>query len=311
MRTRWAGAAPSRAFVLASAVLVAALLAGCGAGDDGLAESTTTTTESAVPPSDAVAVEYVDYGYRVSGPLVAGGTLRLRNSGKELHMMGIGRLKPGRTLEDYRRLFTPGLAVRQADPTAAIVDMLGAPGNVVGPGQAVDLTVPDFRPGRYVLVCLLPTEGERTRHVSKGMLGELRMVDGDAPEPVADATYRMAPGKAVAGPAALKAGRHTLRFEAAPGSEGLAPTLARLAPGKTFADLDKAMDVFEGNDPPPVGAAGRLPGQIPFAGFDLGALKTFYLALDLTPGNWFISAADTDEPDRAGPGKETLGFTVS
>ncbi|HEX2064750.1 MAG TPA: hypothetical protein VHE80_10060, partial [Acidimicrobiales bacterium] len=99
--------------------------------------------------------------------------------------------------------------------------------------------------------------------------------------------------------------------EAAPGSEELAPTLARLAPGKTFADLDKAMDVFEGNDPPPVGAAGRLPGQIPFAGFDLGTLKTFYLALDLTPGNWFISAADTDQPDRPGAAKETLTIKVS
>lgn len=310
MRRGWAGAAPYRAVVVALAALLTAASAGCG--DDELVEpSSTTTTEWRVPPSPMVKIEYRDYGYTVGGPLVAGGTLQLRNSGKELHMMGVGRLKPRRTLEDYKRLFDPGLPVPQYDPTPLIVDMLGLPGNVMGPGQAVDLTVPDLRPGRYVLVCLLPTEGERARHATKGMIGELTVVEGDSPEPSADAIYRLEPGRAVAGPAALKAGRRTLRFEAEPGSEGLAPTLARLAPGRTFTDLDKAMDVFEGSDPPPVGAAGRLPGQIAFAGFDLGPLRTFYLALDLTPGNWFISAADTDQPAGAAPAKETLGVKVS
>ncbi|HEX2064663.1 MAG TPA: hypothetical protein VHE80_09610 [Acidimicrobiales bacterium] len=310
MRRGWAGAARRRAVVLAWAALFAAVSAGCGGGDDELVEPTTTTTESRVPPSPTVKIEYRDYGYTVGGPLVAGGTLQLRNSGKELHMMGVGRLKPRRTLEDYKRLFEPGLPAPQYDPTPAIVDMVGLPGNVISPGQAVDLTVPDLRPGRYVLVCLLPTEGQSVSHATKGMIGELRVVEGHVPEPSADATYRLEAGKAVAGPVALKAGRRTLHFEAEPGSEGLAPTLARLAPGRTFADLEKALDVFERNDPPPVGAAGRLPGQIPFAGFDLGPLRKFYLAVDLTPGTWFISAADTDRPDGA-TAKETLSIKVS
>ncbi len=76
-------------------------MAACGGGDDEEAESTTTTAP-AVQGADMVSIDMTDYAYSVSGPLTAGGMLRISNSGQELHMLGIGRLKPGVTIDQVR-----------------------------------------------------------------------------------------------------------------------------------------------------------------------------------------------------------------
>ena len=201
---------------------------------------------------------------------------------------------------------------QEQDPTAEVVDMIGLPGNLMGRGQSVELTVPTLAPGTYALVCFLPTEGEGTPHFAKGMVGQLEVVPGPAPAlPTADAIYRLAPDRAVDGPTTLTAGRHTLQFEAAPGSGQLEPVLAKLNQGATFQRLETALDnLFEGDDPPARGAAGRLPGQIVFGGQDLNEVTTFYLATDFTAGTYVIVAEDTDT-ERPGPPREMITVRVS
>ncbi len=344
----------ARLAALLATALFTTPLGACG-DDDEQAESTTTTAKES-SGSATVEIEYVDYGYAVSGPLVAGGTMQLKNSGKEFHMMGIGRLKPGKTLDDLKKVLaemgppgggageqgggeqsqtqpsestTTGAGQSQAgggqseedaggegeeqDPTAEVLEELGLPGNVMSPGESADVTVPDLQPGNYALVCFIPTEGEGAPHFTKGMLNELQVVEGDAPEPTADVTYKVTPGKAVEGPAMLTSGRHTLKFEAAAGSEQLEPQLGRLAPGKTFNDLDTELTkLFESEEPPPKGAAARVSsGQLPFAGFDLRNITKFYLALDFRPATYVLLAEDADKEDRAKPPKEMITITVT
>ena len=332
--------------------LVALGLAGCGDDDD--EKSTATTTAPTVAPVQGAAVvniDMVDHAFQVSGPLTAGGTLKIANRGTEYHMIGFGRFRPGKTLVDLQRVLSeaaappPGAGTTttvaattsstrgsttttarssattsststtlpgEGDPTADILEELGLPGNVMGPGESVELTVPSFQPGTYAMICFLPTEGEGTPHFAKGMVGQLEVVAGTPPPPpTADVTYKVATGKAVEGPATLTAGRHTIKFEAAAGSAQLEPSIARLNAGATFARLETALEsLFEGDAHPAKGAAARLPGQVVFGGFDLLAVTEFYLTVDLKAGNYVIVAEDTDVESPGAP-KEIISVRVT
>jgi len=352
----------SRAGMVALSVVLAFGLVACGDDDDddGGDAQPAQTTSTALQGQPVVTIDMVDHAFQVSGPLVAGGTIRLSNKGTEFHMIGIGKFKPGKTMSDLERALseagppggeapgttaqTPGQTTtsttsasrsgattttgrgsgttsttaaagdeeERQDPTAEVLDEIGLPGAFMGPGESAEVTVPNLAPGSYALLCFIPTEGEGTPHFAKGMVNQLEVVAGPAPAPpTADATYKLAPGKAIEGPATLTPGRHTLRFDAEAGSEQLEPGLARLNPGTTFARLDAALqELYESEEPPAKGSAATIPGQIVFAGFDLGPVTTFYLTVDLTPGNYVLVAEDTDE-DTPGPPKEMLNLRVA
>jgi hypothetical protein len=158
----------------------------------------------------------------------------------------------------------------------------------------------------------MPSEGDGIPHFAKGMVGQLAVVAGDTPPLLtADATYKLAPGKAVDGPTTLTAGRHTLKFEAVAGSDQLEPTLVRLNAGTSFATLDAAVTKFFQSDTPPAkGAAARLPGQVVFGGFDLRDVTAFFLTVELKAGTYVIDAADTDTPAKGTP-KELVTIKVT
>lgn len=343
----------SRIAVGALAAVMALGLAACGDDDDGEQSSQTTLPATTAAPQGlpVVSIDMLDFAFQVSGPLVAGGTLKIANRGAEFHMIGFARLKPGKTIADLQRALSesgPGgsttttvgsttstsrgatttttrapttttaragattSTTHGADPTADIVEQLGLPGSFMGPGESVELTVPTLAPGTYALVCFVPAEGEGTPHFAKGMVAQLDVLPGAAPAPpTADATYKLTPGRAIEGPATLTAGRHTLKFEAAAGSQQLEPGIARLNAGTSFERLETALNnLFESNTPPAKGAAGRVPGQIVFGGFDLGEVTTFYLTVDFKVGNYVIVAEDTDVSAPGAP-KELINVRVS
>jgi hypothetical protein len=199
------------------------------------------------------------------------------------------------------------------NPFADVVEEGGGlPGAVMSPGETAEVMVPTLQAGTYALICFVPGEGDGVPHFAEGMVGQLDVVAGDPPAvPTADVTYKLAPGKAVEGPATLTAGRHIIKFEAAAGSAQLEPALARLNPGTTFAALDAAVTkLFESDTPPAKGAATKLPGQIVYGGLDLGTVTTFYLTVDLKAGTYVIDAADTDVPTKGTP-KELITIKVS
>ena len=326
--------------LLALASLLALGLAACG-DDEPNAADTTTTTEAEEKGSDSIKITYQDYAYEVSGPLTAGGTIEFANAGTEFHMISAIKLKAGKTLEDVRSLLTKlseengeeGADAttttteakssattagdegggEEEDPFAALGDDPGLPGNVMGPGSEAAVTLPDLEPGNYAIMCFIPTEGEGAPHFTKGMVNELKVVEGKTPAtPSADATYKVAAGKAVEGPATLTAGKHTLKIEGSGDAGELEPGIAKANAGTTFAQLDKALsDLFESDTPPPKGAASKVPGELTFAGFDLRKSSGYYLTVDLEPGNWFLVAEDSDDEDDPSPPKELIQIKVA
>ena len=325
----------SFAVMLALSALLALGLAACGDDDDDAADTETESGQDA-EGADSIQIEYLDYAYAVSGPLTSGGTIEFKNSGKEMHMAALGRLKAGKTLEDVKTLLEEeeggeeggedsptveettttadgdeGGGEEGEDPFAELMDEVGQPGNLMGPGQSIAVTIPDLEPGTYATMCFLQKEGSGEPHFALGMINEFEVVEGDVEEPTADTTYQVAPGEAPDGPATLTAGEHTIKFEATNASE-LEPAFGRLDPGKTYQDLQNAIDaVFESEDGPPAGAAESLPGDIVWSGFDFEGDSVIYVTVTFEPGKYILLANDTDVEDAPEPPKELLEITVS
>lgn len=163
---------PRRLFstVALSLSVVGLALTACGSGDDDEATTDTTTSAGAIDGDDAV-VELHEYAYEVSGKLQPGAALRVRNTGDEFHMMGLGKLKPGKTFEDAK------VALQSEDEAddSAVYDQVGMPGFFIGPGSEAAIAVPGFEPGTYVMACFLNVEGEETPHFVKGMMARSRL----------------------------------------------------------------------------------------------------------------------------------------
>jgi hypothetical protein len=350
---------PRGAGLFALSALLAVGLTACGSDKKTTSSSATSTTNPGPKAEATVSVTMTDYAFAVSGPLVAGGTLKVANNGTEFHMLGMGRLKPGKTLADVQTAIsqqggegggdttttagagettttagrstttTAGRSTtttaggsttstlagggENQNPFADIADDIGIPGGLLSPGQSAEITAPDLTPGSYALICFIPQEGTGMPHATMGMISQLDVVAGPAPAaPTADATYKVATGKAVEGPATLTAGRHTLRIEAAAGSEQLEPGLGMVNPGTTVTQfLDSVNKLFESDSPPAKGAAASVPGKVVYAGFDLHDVTSFYLTVDLKPGTYFIDAQDTDVPNPAMPPKELINIKVA
>src|SRR5690349_12799373 len=83
--------------------LAAGALVACGGDDDDSAagddDDTTTTAEADGDDADA-SIDMHEYAYTIKGSVRAGGTIHLSNSGKEFHMLGVAKLKDGKTYDD-------------------------------------------------------------------------------------------------------------------------------------------------------------------------------------------------------------------
>ncbi len=337
---------PAAVFI---AIALTGGLAACGDDkDDEATTASTTATTAAASGADAVDITMREYAYTISGDLKPGGTIRLSNQGTQFHMMGLAKLKEGKTIADVTTLLqqlaqgppeepsttagagagattttaagdtgttVAGGGEEEGDPFAEIADEVGAPGTIMGPGQKADITVPDLAEGTYAMICFLPVEGDAdmTPHAAKGMVGQLTVAGDKADEPTADATFKVEAGKAVSGPATLTAGKHVLKFEGVGDVSELEPGLAKLDPGKTIVDINKAFGVFEQgeNFVLPVNAAATIPGQLVAGVFDFGDASTVYVGADFTAGTYGIDAQDTDVDNPPDDPVEKATFTVT
>ena len=283
--------------LIASTIGLAVLLSGCSNGEPARTEPE-DEEPAAVPEGEPVVdIAMGEYAYAISGVLAEGGTMRIQNVGKEIHMIGVGKLRDGKTKDDVLNAFQ-----LEGDPEAALEDLVdeaeGPMGGTYLPGKAVEVTVPEFQQGEYVFICFIPSVGDARPHAAKGMVADFTVGRGDVQQPAPDATYRLTAGRPIEGPATLAAGRRVIALEGTEGSGNLEPSLMKFAPGRSFGDVDPAFGQIFGEAPPQPDYLANFPLASAFFLHDLTDVRRMFVAVDLEPGDYLMTAhdSDTEEP---------------
>lgn len=212
---------------------------------------------SPIAGARVVPVRAVEYAFADMPASIPAGltTFRVTNEGKELHHVWIVRLEEGKTASDFMQA---AKAVAEGAPVPKWIVDLGGP-NAGVPGMPMDGTL-DLQPGRYVMVCHIPSPSDGVPHLAKGMMKEFT-VTGPATKhatPKSDVTMRLS-DYAFTLSAPLTAGPRTIEFvnDADQPHEAI---IARLAPGKTAHDLAAWIEGGQKGEPPamPMGGATGL-----------------------------------------------------
>ena len=118
------------------------------------------------PAADARLV-LEDYTYTFSPRLAAGRrTLKVENSGPQLHEVEFVRLQPGKTAADVLAWFKSKEGPPPGEPFGGTA--------VLQPG-AVNFVTADFTRGDYALLCFVPDAGDGRRHIAHGMVSQIRV----------------------------------------------------------------------------------------------------------------------------------------
>ena len=123
-------------------------------------------TRVAAEPLADVTVTLSDYDFALSAPLTAGThTIRVENTGPQLHELALERLAPGKTLADWKAWMAGGM--RGTPPSQPA-------GGLTGPdkGKVGWLTV-TLTPGNYLLNCYVPDVKDGKPHFLHGMVKQI------------------------------------------------------------------------------------------------------------------------------------------
>lgn len=123
-------------------------------------------TTAATEPTADVTVTLSDYTFTMSAPLTAGThTIRVENSGPQVHEVTIERLAPGKTLADWQKWQAGGM---RGEPVTIPAGGLAGPDN----GKVGWLTV-TFTPGSYLFLCYVPDVKDGAPHFVHGMVQQI------------------------------------------------------------------------------------------------------------------------------------------
>lgn len=187
-------------------------------------------------------VTTTDFAFRAPDTILAGlARIRLVNEGSEHHHVQLARLEDGHTTGELRDTLTAGAGL------PAWVTFVGGP-NTPAPGVPSEVIV-SLTPGAYAMLCFIQS-ADGVPHLAKGMIRDLRVMPspvGNQPEPRADVRLTLDDYGFELTPR-LKAGRRTIRVENS-GPQPHEVLLARLAPGKTMADVLSWLQQREGPMP--------------------------------------------------------------
>lgn len=207
------------------------------------------------PSGNRVSIGMTEYAFDAPAEIKGGVVeIELSNEGAELHDLTIARIADGHTLAELRDALADG-----GPPDW--VQAVGA-SHPLSPGHELTMTQ-ELRPGRYALICSLPTSDLQSVHALEGMLSELTVAGeraGDLPEPdmvivATDDGYRV--------PQRVEAGRQLIEFR----NDGRRPhefPLLAIEPGKTFDDVNAWFEGGMKGRPPATflgGSVGIDPGQ--------------------------------------------------
>jgi hypothetical protein len=116
-------------------------------------------------PRPSATIEAVEYSFATKGLEAGRRQVRFTNSGKEPHFAQLGRIEPGKTIEDVRKAFR---SERGAPP----IEEEGSSSTGIldgGYSQVIDL---ELKWGRYAFVCFVPDRKGGPPHAFKGMISE-------------------------------------------------------------------------------------------------------------------------------------------
>jgi hypothetical protein len=226
---------------------------------------------------------------------VAAGRVRLRltNRGQEMHLLEVARLADGHTAEEL----AAHLAARRAVPAWAT--FVGGPfaplkgARPVGePSDGLAVTI-DLAPGRYALLCPIPSPDDHKAHLAKGMVRTLVVTPAPAAGVARPSRERGARTARVVlddygflMDPAWRAGRTTLRVENR-AEQAHELVVFRLEPGKRAVDVVRWARTLTG---PP-------PGTLVAGTTALGHGRTATLDLSLTSGAYALLCFLPDATD--------------
>lgn len=119
----------------------------------------------AAEPGADVVVNLKDYGFDIAPAITAGRhTIRINNTGPQLHEMVVVRMQPGKTAMD----FVNWTNTMQGPPPGKVINGISG----MSPGQHAFVT-DNFTPGTYGLVCFVPDAKDGKPHFLHGMTLDL------------------------------------------------------------------------------------------------------------------------------------------
>lgn len=191
--------------------------------------------------ANLVTITAQEFAFAAPATIPAGlTTVRLVNTGKEMHHAQLVRLDEGHTLQELME------AGEKGGPLPTWARFVGGP-NVPAPGGYSEATVV-LQPGNYALLCFIPS-GDGVPHVAKGMVRPLTVVPAQAAAPLADADVRMIlRDYSFEITPEITAGRRTIRVENA-AVQGHEVVVMKMAPGKSPQELLAWVQKQDG--PPP------------------------------------------------------------
>jgi len=215
-------------------------------------------------------------------------TFHLVNDGKLLHHLQILQLGSGKTFADLQAAMKkPG-----APPPAWLI-AVGGP-NAAVPGGSVDATV-TLEAGNYVIACYIPSPGDPTPHMMKGMIQPLAVKASAAA--LATNTFAATPapdvhlvmkdyGFAFSKP--LTKGKHVIHVMNE-GPQEHEAIFIKLAPGKHVSDFNTWATTGDMKGPPPAKPVDGMAG--------LAKGRTGIFTANLTPGTYALICFAPDAKD--------------
>ena len=303
----------ARMAALGAGLALAMSLAACGDDDEPSAQPDVQSASAAPSPTAPtvpdITITGIDYGYTLSQPEATTGLNRVtfKNDGKDIHMLAIGELKPGKALADANAVLkTPD----EKDDASVFVNVDGDEPNVRGgpdilTAGASATTYVDFKKaGTYALICFFPVAGAPPApngpppfHYERGMLNQIVVTDPTgtpATPPTATLEATLADGKLTM-PAGFT-GKGLVKVTNT-GKKKHQVVIAKVAEGKTFDQLAAFVDkYFQGQE-----KLENMPGEIwgGIVGLEPGESGLWDAALP--PGSY---VAICTESDVEGEGKE-------
>lgn len=220
----------------------------------------------------------------------------LTNTGDEAHHVQFLRLNDGVNVDQFEA------ALKQAEgPALAMTKQVGGVG-AVAPGMTAEAVI-NLPAGEYVILCLIPSPGDRMAHHTKGMVRAMTVKDasGHGAEPMAGLTVHLK-DFSFEMPDSLTAGPLTVQVI----NDGPEPhefNILKLAEGKTAVDVIQFLN-----------GAGGPPPFIPVGGMNgLDRDVSGYALLNLEPGK-YVAICNIPSPKAEGHPHFALGmikeFTV-